>query len=418
MNSRKFNRIRRLLPAGAFCLVLLGSVWMPVDAAIDEGLPVGPWILTPSVVTGYEYDSNPLFTEGGSASDRVSILTPRLGAFLPVSNSGFRIELEQSYYNYEILDLDDNTVTDISAAVELEFSTSDNLEVAFDRTSGLARSVQAFDEGGEAVFQGDTFDLNQYTMALSRSVSGHRGYRFQVVRRDLVFDPNTTAKFFNYRGWSYSGEYREPVAPGRWIIASVEGRRYDHFRVLSRPGDLFRQEDSRMLFVGLDGKFFSHWNSRVRVGYGDYRFPMADGSDYSGMVGDFSASYRSSGERLLVQIIAAHKPQASFFFNSTYYLNTSSEMTLEYGVRPRLTLGGRANFGHSAYRDPLVNPGDPQEGLIRADRSRTVEVFGRIELTPWIGATVSARSSRRTSNYEGEEYEAKSIFGGLAIGWL
>ncbi len=403
--------------AGLFILVVAATGPRTLGAEVPEGLPAGPWIFSPFLVFGYEYDSNPLFRPESVGSDRIAILTPGLGAFLPIGNSGFRLQVERSHYNYELLDLDDNQVTEIHAAADLGFSSSDRLLMAFDRTSGLARTVQAFDEGGEAVFQGDTFDLNKSTVELSRSVYGHRGYLFRVERRDLVFDPNTTANFFNYRGWSYAAEYREPVSPQRWLVVALEGRKYDHFQVLIEPGAIYRQEDSRMVYIGLDGRFTRQWRTRVRLGYGDFRFPMADGQDFSGVVGDFNLSYRSPGERLDVQLLANRRPYASFFFNNTYYLNTSVGLNANYAVRPRLTFGGRAFYGHSTYGDRLVNPGDPQEGLIREDQFRTVELSGRVDLAPWVGITVSARESRRTSNYEGVEYEAKSVFGGLAIGW-
>ena len=417
MSGRFTARLKGPVLAVILCLVISAAGIRPSSAQDTEGLLAGPWILTPYLITGYEHDSNPLFLPGGADSDRITILTPGVGAVLPLGNSRFRLNAERSFYHYELLNLDDNKVTELSSALELAFSSSDKLEIRFDRISGLARSVQAFDEGGEAVFQGDTFDLNQYTVQLSREVYGHRGYRFTLEREDLVFDESTSANFFNYRGWSYAGEFREPVAPRRWVLFSLEGRQFDHFRVQDDPGEIFREEDSRMAFVGLDGVFARQWRTRLRGGYGRFRYPVAEGSDYRGLVADFDATYRSTGERLKVRIMAARRPFSSFFFNNTHYVNSSATVMAEYVVRPKLTFGARAQFGRSTYGDRLERPGDPQEGLIRRDRARSTELFGRMELTPWVGLTFSARSSRRMSNYEGVEYEAKSYFGGLAIGW-
>lgn len=414
------DRLRFLSSIGVLA-VLAGGVlgWAcPVQAAeFPDGLAVGPFILTPRLVTGYEYDSNPLYLAESAVSDRILIVTPGVGAKLPVRNGSLKLVLDQSTYDYDRLSLDEDKVTETSAELSLPFASSDTLVGVVERISGLARSVQAFDEGGEAVFQGDSFDLNRYRLELSRRSSGHRGYRLQVQRDDLAFAPGTTANFFNYRGWRYSGEYREPIAPGRWMIASLEGRAFDHYQVLGPPGEIYRQEDSRMAYVGVDGRFSPGWKTRVRAGYGEFRFPIAVGSDFSGMVADMEAGYRTPAERLVVRILGARRPYASFFFNNTHYLNTSAQLVVEYEVRPRLNFGARAFWSRSTYGDRLVNPGDPQEGIIREDRTWRVELSGTLDLTPWVGLTVSARSSERTSNYEGEEYEARNLFGGLAIGW-
>ena len=415
MRPARSTRLTGIIAAGVMFVC-----WFPgTVAAADrlEGLQVGPWLLSPYLITGYEYDSNPLFRPGESESEKIGVVTPGFGAVLPVRNSSFLIQVEHSIYDYERLTLGDNSVTEIDTGLKLAFSSFDQLEIGFQRTSGLARTTRGFDEGGEAVFQGDTFNLNTYSMDLSRAIYGHRGYQVRLARKDMVFDPGSTASFFDYRGWEYRGEYREPIGPRRWLFASLEGRMYDHFQVDDPVGQLFRQEDSKMTYLGVEGKFSPQISTRARLGYGDFRFPFADGSDFQGMIGDLSADFQSVSRRIEIHFLGSRRPNASFFFNNTHYVHTSLQLNVEARVWTRVTVGGRAQSGVSEYGDALENPGDPQEGLIRKDRIRSVEFYGNMMLSPLFGITVSARGSRRTSNYEGVEYVAKSLFAGLVVGW-
>ncbi len=411
---------RSTLLTGIIAAGMVFICWFPGTAAAAdrvEGLPVGPWLLNPYLITGYEYDSNPLFRPGNNESENIGVVTPGLGAVLPVRNSSFRFQVEHSIYDYERLTLGKNSVTEIDTGLQLAFSSLDQLEIGFERTSGLSRTTQGFDDGGETVFKGDTFNLNSYSLNLARAVYGHRGYQVRLARRDLVFDEGTSTSFFDYRGWEYRGEYREPVGPRRWLLVSLEGRRYDHFRVNDPIGRLFRQEDSRMAYFGMEGKFSPQVTTRARLGYGDYRFPLAAGSDYQGMVGDLRVDFQSTSRRIEINLIGSRRPNASYFFNNTYYVHSSLQLNAEARIRPRVTIGGRAQSGVSEYGDALENPGDPQEGLVRKDRSRSVEFYGNMMLSPLFGITVAARWSRRTSNYEGVEYDAKSLFAGLFVGW-
>jgi hypothetical protein len=155
----------------------------------------------------------------------------------------------------------------------------------------------------------------------------------------------------------------------------------------------------------------------VRLGYGDFRFPLVSGSDFTGILGDLSLEFRSASDRIQVKILGTKRPYASFFFNNTYYVHANLGLDVVAKIRPRLILGGRARAGVSEYGDPLVNQGDPQEGLVRRDRIRSMELYGRMMLSPLMGITLSARGARRTSNYEGVEYDAKSLFMGMVFGW-
>ncbi len=413
--------------AGRFRMrYLLAVVWLvsvsltPVFAQMEErkGLEAGPWLLLPSLVLGVEYDSNPFFRSENVQSERILEATPALGIRLPFSQSLFRIDVAKKFYDYSQTILGEDTVLETSAVLELNFSSRDKLEFGAERSSGLARSTAIFDEGGEATFQGDSFDMDVFDLTLSRSVYGQRGWLLKLQRQDLVFDEGTVANFFDYRCWNYQAEYRQPVSPVSWLLFSWSGRNYDHFRVNSPFSEPFREEISQIGLVGFDARYSSHKTLRFRVGYSKNEFPGALGSAFSGIVGDIKARFQTGSRRHEFLVEALRRPHASFFANNTHFVRNSIAITLKRNFLNKSSVGLRAEYAESDYGDPLQRPLDPQNGIVRQDRTLVSELNARFALNPLMGLRLSARYSTRSSKYEGVDYDATQIFGGMAFGWF
>ncbi len=384
----------------------------------DHGFQAGPWLLEPSLLFEYEYHSNPFFRPTGGSSDRILTAKPALGLSLPFSQSLVYFNISKAIYDYQRVTLGGNSVLESSGGVELNFNTQDKLELDVENTSGLARSTGVFDEGGETVFRGDTFDFNSYTATFSRSVYGHRGYRVQLQRQDLVFDRGTTVQFFDYRGWNYQGEYRQPVSPVSWFLVSLGGRKYDHFRVGDVSPDPFRREDSRIGYLGFDARYSPRSGLRVLLGYGSFEYPGSGGSSFGGLVADLTARHSTGSGKLEWIVSASRKPYSSFFRNNTHYVRDFVEVSLIRHFSGKSLVRLRTNVSWSDYSDRLEAPADPQNGILRNDRTASTELYARISLSSLLGLRISVLRSRRSSNYIGVEYEATRIFSGLALGWF
>ena len=407
--------MRRVLGAAASILAVTAAI------AADEpppGIVVGVVILQPVLEIGGESTTNPFYEPPERDPQADDILTTGVGlaAIIPFRES--RVDLAAGYRRYDyrtsVVDRDDEVFG--RAAVDLAFSTFDHLELAVERQEGLAQATLV-DPGGEFTFDGQPFATNMYAARAWREEPGRRGYEVRASHTDLNFEEGVDVQYFDYRGLDLSAEYREPLNPRLWLTATYAGRRYNQYLTTDPPGTLFREEISDMVYAGFRGLAGPRRSFFGRIGWGDFRFPGGTASDYSGVVADGGVRW-TIGTRAVLEGDVWQLPYPSLFANQNYFLTRGARAGVRYVATRRFTVGGSFSWSRARYGDPLVNPGDPQEGLIREDDRTAYLVYANLQVRNTLGLRAEARRESRDSNYEGVGYDLDSLFVGVSLGWI
>lgn len=411
--------LRAMIGAAVLAMVLVASAAVAeVGEEQPDGIRASQWILRPSITSGVTYSSNPFFQSESRnpQSDRILVVRPRIEAILPFSNSYWSIDYAYGQYDFENADLPDDSTQEMGTALSLLFGSYERLSLGYRRTAGLARSI-LYDEGGEAVSDGNTFTLDLYEASLSRDVIGQRGYAVELQRRDFRFDEGAPAQFFNYLGWDWSVEYREPLSPVRWFTVSLGGRDYDHFLVDDPSGERYRAEDSQAVYIGITERVGRRRSYRLRIGYGRSQFPEGLGSEFEGVVGDGTFSL-GIGRRTTILITASRAPYPSYYANNNYFVSNQLRIRLQRFWWPKVETGLSVGASRNEYGDPLDSPGDPQNGILRVDNLMDVEVYANFVIRNTLGFRVEIRHLTRDSNYLGADYNVTNANAGVTIGWL
>src|SRR5262245_3200695 len=200
------------------------------EDAPPPGIPAGPWILAPSLVVGYSYDTN-VFQEDEQfdpVADYSLVIQPKILATQPFRMSSLSLGYSATRYDYGNAFQDAQLAQDATATLNLLFSSQNRPALSADFTFGVSKT-EAFDPGGEVTYRGESYHLSHYELQLSKQVPQHPGYRVGVVHNVFRFDENQTVSFFDYTGSVATLEYRQPFGFQIWGLASYVGSRFDHF---------------------------------------------------------------------------------------------------------------------------------------------------------------------------------------------
>ncbi len=387
-----------------------------------DGLSAGRWVLQPLFVVGFTSDDNLFRTSPDSASPRVSDRAfesdGTLTAVLPFRNSRFWVDLGATYRDYQKTKLTRRLATEGEVGTELVFGTGDRLTVVDTYTRGVSE-VGKIDEGGELVYDGQPFNLNRWSVVLDRSVPGRRGYRVSVARSDFNYVEAASPSFFDYRGFEYGAEYREPLSPRLWITTDYGGRRFRQFIPAGFGGEEFgvgvpfRKEHSDFGEVGVSGVLGPREPFFVRAGYGVSSFPLSGTREFRGWVASTRWQF-AFGPRTFLVLSAWRRPWPSFFGSNAYYVETRVAAQVRRSWIRGSDVGVTLLFSGVRYGEP-----DPLVGnQVRSDDRTFVEAYANLLLQSRFGFRVSATHQRRTSNFAPARHGATTLFLGMVFGWL
>jgi hypothetical protein len=390
-----------------------------------KGFPAGPWILAPTVVAGYEHNTN-VFLEDeieDPTSDYSLVVEPEITATLPFRNSYLDFHYKATWRDYGSAFPDEKLAQELGVRLSLLFASMDRITIGGNRIFGVA-ATEEFDPGGEVVYDGKEFDLTDYSVELKREVQGRRGYRIQVRRSELDFDPAPDLRFFDFKGWSGEAEYREPLNENLWIIGAYSGSRTDHFcknldplgNPCPPPSEPLRKESTDTASLGLRGVLAANQPFYLRVGSASYRYTLRTGSNFQGVTAEGSLGIPIGGGTSL-RFGLSRRPYPSFYFNSNFYLVERVDTQLQHDWRNGAASAGlRAFFSRSRYSNAIDFPGFPQDGTVRRDTILRGELYANVFLVKRFGLSTVVSWQSRDSNIEGEDYEGESYFLGLTYG--
>ncbi len=411
-----------------------GASLSPATAAAPEpeGIAVGPWILAPSLIAEYTYDTNVFLNsrvvQGNVLADHASRMSPALRAALPFGDSRLTLDYKWTKLQYGSARLERDVSQEGGVALTLGFSTQDRLSLSARKTLGIAET-SAFDPGGEVVFKGAGFNLATYQIEAAREVYGQRGYRVQLLASRLRFPQSQAVSFFEFSGFTGVAEYREPLSPSHWVVVSFEGRRYDHTLSSGEPPDTPREE-SDLIMTGLRGQFGKNESYSLQLGWADFRFPGSLASNFRGFVADASATQDLGRTRFILGL--GRRPWPSFLRDNNYYVVDRLGVKIERHLLGDSLFGVDLTVYRSTYGDPTTMPTPtPQptpspETLVRRDRTFRGELYATLMIRDRVGFHLSVVENRRSSNYQGflgstavgADFSGRAYFAGFVFGWM
>jgi hypothetical protein len=385
-----------------------------------EGIPVGPWLVSPLVAAQWGYDSNPFYSResSGAVSEASQRYSLGLAAALPFRSSALRVGYRRDLLRFQRTVLTADTVDDVDAELDLRFASSDRVGLKTAWTEGVADTLR-FDPGGETVFRGAPYRLREISATAARDVAGARGYEVRWTRRDLVFPrEDVTIDYFEYRGWDLDAGYRVPF--GRTISGTVSygGRRYQHFCNTVEPsgaacpplGTPFREESGDSILVGLRGAVSERSPYSVRAGWLDLGYRGSIEKGYRGPVGDASIRVGLSANAW-VEANLTRQAYSSFFLNNNYftYAAVQAKVGANFSDRWEIAVGGL--YSRSRYGVPDA------EGRVRRDDTFRAEAYANLFLPRRFGLRFTVTDDRRDSTIDGFGFDRRTFFVGAFFGW-
>jgi hypothetical protein len=401
-----------------------GGVQAQSTGEISEvaGFKAGAAIVAPSLTLGYAYDTNVLAIPDDfvppPSPDAVLTVQPALALTLPFSNSMFRFGDVLTYVDYKNTpQTNGKTSNDAVADLTLNFGTLDRLDIAAHNITGVAQSI-AFDPGGEATFQGNSFTLHTEAVSLSREIDGARGYRLSLERNAVRFDPSITVNFFNYRGFDGEAAFLQPVSPKTWISFGYLGTRYDHF-FASDPSVVFRSESGDAIYGQIEGQLGPRQPYTVRLGWQRLNFSgpgVNEADSFSGIIGQAKLSAIVGGGTMFT-VLAQRQPYRSFVTSNNYYVFDVLGLWVDRPFPQGSSVGGDIAFSSNGYNQP-ISEGLSDTPFYRQDRRFLLEAYANLALAKRIAFRVSLARNRRYSNAPGADYNDTVVFGGFVFGWI
>jgi hypothetical protein len=373
------------------------------------GIPAGPTYLQPALGLSVAEQTNPFYLPDpdGDVVMRTSLF---FGVIVPFRNSYFRAATDATFRRYATLEVSDPNSNDLSGELSLLFGSHDRAVLLADYASG-ANEVLRFD-GGETTYDGSPYQYGVYTAGVERDVPGHIGYEATCTWSRLSFD-ETDVNFFEFHGYDAGANGLFPVTPHASIVAGGFVRRYDHISTTDPTGAVFRQENTDVVTLGMQGSFARGGQYRAVLGYDRSRYPGGVGSDYDGLIGDATVGY-GIGPATTVLVRASRRPWSSFFGDNNYYLAGTVGASVQHVWRGGSEVGGSLDLGRSRYPDPeSIAAG----GTKRHDRLLGGEAHVVIALQRWIALRIAYSIQARGSNLPGIEYTAQTLGAQLLLGW-
>jgi hypothetical protein len=416
------RRLRRAATWIAFALAGAGAAAQS-DSEAEKvvGFPAGPFVIGPSLTTGYSYDSNVYLRPEtvDTPSDQVLTVEPALQLTVPFSNSAFRLADTLRYVDYSHTpQTAGKSSNDAVAELVLNFASRDKLDLSAHHIAGVAETL-AFDPGGAFTFSGNSFRLHTETVAISREIAGARGYRVAIERNALTFDRSVdTVPFVDYRGFDGECAYLQPLSSNTRLAFGYRGARYDQFNLgsICSPNEVCRTENGNAVYAQIEGQLGPKQPYYVRLGWERLDFGLnAAPGDYSGLIGQVNMSAIVGGGTK-VTFVAVRQPYRSSVPGNNFYLFDQIGGKIERPFPQGSLVGGEMSFSQGAY-DQAATPEPEAPSVLRRDRTIRLEVYANLVVADHVVFRVSFLKNRRYSNFPGADYNATVIFGGFVLGW-
>jgi hypothetical protein len=401
------------------------AVWLVAGAIVDssakdlpDGIPVGPWILEPTIEVSYEADTNVFRQQGDNAEeDRVATFGGELYATLPFRNSELKLGYGGNKESYDNANFPRDFTQEGEFELELNFKSGDTLTFRDVYKEDYARFRDQ--EGGLEFFEGQPYSSNRWDVKLTRDDPGRQGYYVQIQRQDFTYDGDEDVGFFDYRGFDNVFEYRQPLPNHRQWVLRYNSRRFNHYDsrcklglpdCLGGVGVAFRKELSDSFEFGMMGVLGESQPYVVRLGYSSFRYDGTASSDFNGLVG-YAAWRIVLGGRTDLQLRLSRAALPSNF--ETYYISNAARAKLD---REWLRFESGLEFVYyvNDYADPIMSG---NELCRRRDSTYELNADWGWKVHERLEFEITAFHTNRRSTCDSSYIEATGLGTGLVLGW-
>ena len=425
----------------------------PIGAQSDvPGIPVGRWIIAPSLTTDFEANSNVNRSPFEETSDRIGKLSAEIEALLPFRNSGLAIHYEASQSDYEKQNYSRETYQELEVDLNLQFVSGDRVRFRglMSRDFTQLREETVVDDpdfDGEDSFQGEPINQNRWWIEFGRENPGSWGYLVRLNRADFIHKGDSEVGFKESRGFDHDFEYQQPLSSNRSLVVYYNSKRMDRYNPnevgpedgprVHEVGVPEGRESADTLQVGLRGYLGEGQPFLARLGYGRFKYEpgSAFGSDFeTSRVEGLEGYLRWSlvlGDRSRLNFSLGREPLPSNF--DTYYIKDElrSDLNWKWSRHGRLELGlsvAGNRYGEDVFDSP-TQPGNPDaeddpnlgifcRGHIRSDLRSSFWARSSWRLHPRLRIEVTLDNQSRSSNCDNVDYNSTGGKVGLRLGWF
>ena len=241
-----------------------------------------------------------------------------------------------------------------------------------------------------------------------------------MPRRSTVdFDQQANAAFYDYEREGFEARYSHRMDPATVSFMSLSLDQTNQQRETAFFGDV--DVTTHNVSVGLQRTFSGVTAAAFVVGYETQDYQGGGADDFTGAVFNINMNWNAS-DVCRFDVTVGRQPFQSFFVNNNFYVNDELRFGILQQVGLRTYWQGGIGFQKNAYGDPvdirvtadsppgsdLDNDGNidayesllPSQGVIRLDRSLSLNLAGGIRLVPSLRLTVGYNYDVRTSNME------------------
>ncbi len=420
--------------------------------AQTEGLPVGRFLVHPSLTFEYTHDSNALYVSSDlqsaqEASSGIFVVKPRVLVDLPLGQNRIRWTYSPMYRRYTNDAVAKNVPLSHNFDLESTFVLGPSLHLTLrDHFFRGTIELREVDPGGELTFGLVPFSVHEPEFDITADLGARHGVSLIPRYSSTDFANPESASFFNYTRREIEGRYNYRLSEPSTMYAFYALSDTIQDRQVAFFGDI--SLSTRRTGLGLRRTVNQAVVTEMSAGYETIRFRGGLGRDFSGPVVRVDATWQpSDASRLDLSLL--RQPYQSFYANNNYFLDERVGLRLLRQVGPRayLQIGGGVRWNN--YADPLdisVGPKTPPGndvdgngqidafeslaasiGTRRKDRVRELELGIGYRFLPTLRGYIGYNFERRSSNIEqlisGElvdpfHYEVNRLVFRIEAGWL
>lgn len=320
------------------CCLVMVATWLPAQTESfasptvqvhneGEGIPVGPFIFSPSVELIWESRDNIFFTAANEVSDQVWLARARLSFELPIRNSNIRFTYTPQYRQYQDYDLRENWSHFFDVLGAFEFASGLEVDAGYRFVNGNLET-QEIDPGRELVFGESQYDKQHFALGANYWFGPTNAVRVEGQYVDFAYSdtallpgaPQTGRVFYNYSRLSYGAGWLHQVNPSLVFDVKLVREDFDTERT-----SYFRNSTADQASLGMVGQLTPVLSGELRIGWRKTDFKTRPGvrdvDDFSGFVADGTLRWDlAHGSQLALKVL--RWDYASAYGNNAFYTAT------------------------------------------------------------------------------------------------
>lgn len=374
-------------------LALTLAFWSGVAAQVprieDQGIPLGPMTLYPSLSLEYSRDSNIFYRsleleEQRIISSGVFMVRPRLLVDLPIGAQRISWSYAPLYRDYVSEDFSQSERISHFFDLDAAFRIGPSVRVSLkDHLVRATVELDRVDPGGELTFGLVPFVAHEPQADVSVDLGARHGLSMIAGVSSTDFDEAGSTTFFSYRRRLLEGRYNFRWSEPTTLYVFYARERTDQ----NREQILFSDVDGTSRRVGLGIRRMANQKvtSSLSLGYESLDFRGTQGQGFSGPVVTADTTW-SLSDVLRLDLGLERRAYQSFFVNNDHYVHQAARVRIVRQLGQRAFWETRLIFQKNDYADAIdigVTSATPPEQ--DADMNGLIDAFE--SLLPSVGLT-------------------------------